>query len=100
MIPATTEVTVIDGQDGITPDMLRKRHELPLPFRGNALEGRDNFPIRWETPSWAEAVRISEFLSEILNLGGLGDQFHVTVMGDKTSSVVVLDRLADVTPRL
>ena len=102
-------VQVVDGADGLTPDMLRKPAKpsltqppdqekivmstLPTEFRGSVMESHTGWPRTWTATDAVKAGIVLEHVQRLIQRSGFPEAFTVT----NTGLTIQIDR-KDVTP--
>ena len=89
-----TRITVIDGADGPTPDMLRGPNRrnlpapdkgeivmsaIPTPFRGSAMESHERWPRTWTAPDATKAGIVLEQVERYISRSGFAEDFDVRI---------------------
>jgi hypothetical protein len=89
-----TQITVIDGADGLTPDMLRGPNRrnlpapdkgeivmsaIPTPFRGSAMESHDTWPRTWTAPDATKAGIVLEQVERYIGRSGFAEDFDIRI---------------------
>jgi hypothetical protein len=83
-----TEITVVDGAVGLTPDMLRKPAQteqavvmstIPTEFRGSKMESHTDWPRTWTAPDAWQAGIVAELLQNLVRQSEFPEQFNIDV---------------------
>jgi len=91
-----TKIVVIDGADGLTPDMLRGPNRrnlpapdkgeivmsaIPTPFRGSAMESHGTWPRTWTAPDATKAGIVLEQIQRYIGRSGFAEDFDISCDG-------------------
>ena len=90
-----TTITVIDGADGLTPDMLRGPNrpapltpptkgtivmsEIPTEFRGSAMESHGTWPRTWTAADATKAGIVLEQVERYIARSGFKEDFDIRI---------------------
>lgn len=90
------KIVVIDGADGLTPDMLRGPNRrnlpapdkgeivmsaIPTPFRGSAMESHGTWPRTWTAPDATKAGIVLEQIQRYIGRSGFAEDFDISCDG-------------------
>ena len=86
-----TEIIVVDGADGLTPDMLRQYPpavvpaltlaNVPAEFRGSVVESHSGWPRTWEAGDADQTAQAVGYIEQLVQRSGFAERFEISVSG-------------------